>query len=1008
MEKLAMLENLEFRLGSLGIPYQRGTGADFTIRTEFLDASWGAGHKKIEYEAAAFLNESERILYFWELTKETGSGLSFSGETESSFQTGTTLFRKIKGVGYGPDGKAYEYSLDLGAITKAFKEAAQQYGWKFKVVLKKEKATYPPGYAPFGNAPPQRQTAEALNPGIPSAISPISNSESGAPPHATSPNPEASLRDRQPDMPQPLLSRQADFRQSFSEKGRPYDNHSNDNQPYDNPQAPFYARGKKKTPGKTGVFYWLFLIILTLLDILLFIGGSGFPFLICAGAIPVLLFGFRNCLAKGFLRPVLCFVGAFIITVIFFAFIGNDTAGKTKPAGVHTTSHAPADAVSPPGLNTAVSLSQSNGAVRVTLPNWVLPTGEKLTIAEDPNPPAAPDDPGVVFQAYDIHLPSGSNMEGIAAIDLPFDKKMIPQGAAPEEAVGAGYYDPGARAWKPMPCAVNAEAGTVTIYTDHFSKFAAVILKDGRKKLGEILPRFDDLPIHFYSQDDLEKIVAESAAGAAESPTAVEKGWNQFNKLYNLTGAGSTVLEATVGAETLNHVNELMNEAGLGFALAQLAFDLSKDDRNAAVLNFAKNGAFYSVSKWGADALGLATAGVTFIDLAVNEFGEGALEKNLQKWEGAYRRYYDTETGVRRSAEDWYHICVKLYKASKNGKDFKAKLDAEVTAYCQKFWNDPEGYAHVAASTSGIRGFGAGGEDAAGRDRISANYKIFIKQNTIKTALNLMIQKLWFYEMQKAEEDFNKLKAEMNQVYSVMAQLDNHTAVKNLQACTVRFINLQGEVVHSQSLDSEGRAVIQMTLFGFLKAGGPLKIEVSVPAQEKTPAFKTQLTYQLQDVNTMVRIPYTPGKETKEPETPKREPVRTTGVPQVEIKNTGFFGSWKFKYTVTDTVLPDDDRAEMMDELADQFSIVADEQGKPAFTISINGCQMYTNGNNIKYGFRSSRQVRSAQFGYSLGNRWFFEGKIDGAGKTMSGEFQAINRDNQYFLKGNWEAHKFR
>ena len=111
--------------------------------TEFLDAKWSTGSKKINYEASIFADEQERIVYMFEKTTEIGQGLSFGLSGGSSFQSGSTLYRKVKSIQYGPDGKAYEYSLDLGAISKAVKEAAKRGGWKFKTVLNRKKASYP-------------------------------------------------------------------------------------------------------------------------------------------------------------------------------------------------------------------------------------------------------------------------------------------------------------------------------------------------------------------------------------------------------------------------------------------------------------------------------------------------------------------------------------------------------------------------------------------------------------------------------------------------------------------------------------------------------------------------------------------------------------------------------------------------------------------------------------------------------------------------------------------------
>ena len=145
MEKQIIVDSIVSKLNAMGIFPKTGTVSDFEISTELLNASWGSGNKKIEYHALALINEAEKTLYFWEFTKESGAGLSFGGDFETSFQSGTALFRKVKSVGYDADGKAYEFSFDLGAIPKIFKETAKAQSLKFKVVLRREKASYPTG-----------------------------------------------------------------------------------------------------------------------------------------------------------------------------------------------------------------------------------------------------------------------------------------------------------------------------------------------------------------------------------------------------------------------------------------------------------------------------------------------------------------------------------------------------------------------------------------------------------------------------------------------------------------------------------------------------------------------------------------------------------------------------------------------------------------------------------------------------------------------------------------------
>ena len=143
--KQEIITEIKEKLAALSIPAQYGNGTDIAINTEFLDAKWSTGSKKISYEALIFVNERERAVYMYEKTTEMGGGLSFGMNAESSFQSGSTLFRKVKSVQYGPDGKAFEYTLDLGAIPKAIKEAAKRGGWKFKTVLNRSKAMYLPG-----------------------------------------------------------------------------------------------------------------------------------------------------------------------------------------------------------------------------------------------------------------------------------------------------------------------------------------------------------------------------------------------------------------------------------------------------------------------------------------------------------------------------------------------------------------------------------------------------------------------------------------------------------------------------------------------------------------------------------------------------------------------------------------------------------------------------------------------------------------------------------------------
>ena len=139
MKKELLLE-IENQISALGISVTTGEKTDLTIDAELLDASFSTGKKKLHYEAMILLDEADKIIKMYEKTTEISAGVSFGMSGESSFQSGSTLFRKVKSVQYGPEGKVFEYNFDLGAIPKAVKTAAQAAGWKFKTVIIKKNA----------------------------------------------------------------------------------------------------------------------------------------------------------------------------------------------------------------------------------------------------------------------------------------------------------------------------------------------------------------------------------------------------------------------------------------------------------------------------------------------------------------------------------------------------------------------------------------------------------------------------------------------------------------------------------------------------------------------------------------------------------------------------------------------------------------------------------------------------------------------------------------------------
>lgn len=241
---------------------QNGNGADITINTEFLDASWNTGKKKISYEASVFANEQDNVIYMYEKTTEIGHGLSFGGGTGSSFQSGKTLFRKVKSIQYGVDGKAYEYTLDLGAIPKAVKETAKLYGWKFKTVISKNKAMHPLGYAPTN-----KQTQPTGQAPLPTGIF---CSNCGMPLSAN-----AKFCDKC-GKPMGIVSQQPSSTPNVAFVGG--QQYQPQPQPlYSNPEGHFYSKAQQKSNGKGGAFGIIGFALLGIFFIAMLLAGEATP-----------------------------------------------------------------------------------------------------------------------------------------------------------------------------------------------------------------------------------------------------------------------------------------------------------------------------------------------------------------------------------------------------------------------------------------------------------------------------------------------------------------------------------------------------------------------------------------------------------------------------------------------------------------------------------------------------------------------------------------------------------
>ncbi len=140
--KTEIVQEIFGKLQEMGLDPTLGGSSDITVNSQLLDAKGGSGSKSITYENSVLVDEKEKTIFLYEKSAEKSKGFSFGSSSESSFQSGKTLSRHVKGVFVGSNGAQVTYDFDIGEISKTIKSIAESHGWKFKSVIRRKSAEF--------------------------------------------------------------------------------------------------------------------------------------------------------------------------------------------------------------------------------------------------------------------------------------------------------------------------------------------------------------------------------------------------------------------------------------------------------------------------------------------------------------------------------------------------------------------------------------------------------------------------------------------------------------------------------------------------------------------------------------------------------------------------------------------------------------------------------------------------------------------------------------------------
>ncbi len=444
--------------------------------------------------------------------------------------------------------------------------------------------------------------------------------------------------------------------------------------------------------------------------------------------------------------------------------------------------------------------------------------------------------------AYNFEY-GGESLFDLVEITVPFDKSFIDEGADVVNSVAAAYYNEGAERYEPVMYEVDAAAGTVKIYTEHFSKYEVFTFKNPKTRRTKATLSEAGVVINLSTMRDksYDRVLEEFVTNGGEPDNlALEYGVQVGNDFLAFGGNTFTLLTETnalTPSKPFKALSNIMTEVGMAMAIYQATVDYQKGDRAALASNATKNISYYAVGKWGSSISKLASVGVFAIDYSLNQFATVAWEEREKMYAKAYKLYYERKHKALGDRENAY-FRKKLWRAYKDNlknegdrKAFKAIIDEMIDEYVNEFWQEDVdvGFYFTEANKGANFAVGGGiGDEMKARISKNAKYDLVKALQPVFTVINRKIKYASFDDLMVK---MRELETVLNSVYSVEiseSKADEAAEFEYKKAACI-FAPLADGVEPKKwgiRLDDNARGRIRFRLVGYLQSGMPDKINV--------------------------------------------------------------------------------------------------------------------------------------------------------------------------------------
>lgn len=203
---------------------------------------------------------------------------------------------------------------------------------------------------------------------------------------------------------------------------------------------------------------------------------------------------------------------------------------------------------------------------------------------------------------YDFALSNEKEFIDLIEITLPYDDSYIDSDADESRTAFGMYFNESTSEWEPQIYTVDTENNTVTIITNHLSKYGVFTVKNQNTRLAFIA---NVMPYsNIVDSDAAKEIIQEAIVNPNdEIAKARDLAMNTTNDWLGLSSFLLTTSDPIYSSELMKGMGSTFNALGVAAAVYQLSIDMDKEPSPELYGNLSKNLLNISVSYWGSSAL---------------------------------------------------------------------------------------------------------------------------------------------------------------------------------------------------------------------------------------------------------------------------------------------------------------------------------------------------------------------------------------------------------------------